>query len=214
MPRKYPQPNALDPLSETAINRRVWAAYLRAGFDRASFAQAMGVRYNLVSHWDTGKHSMSLAHFMRAAELVGLSMDQLAHGHAGTRAPRQPETALSDDGVRALLHELKATHDQIAALGEHRASAAGMLQPFTRTYVTRFCAVYKTAVDGGKPRSKAIALAMVEAVNARAQVAALDAGRKPLLPAAVGGEGKTGKIAKPRKRALRVHVERARPSEH
>lgn len=221
MARKYPKPNVLDPLSEGAPNRRVWAAYLRQGLDRGSFAVAMDVRYNLVTYWDTGKHSMSLAHFAKAAAIVGYTMDELMHGHAGSARLRQPEQPLSADAIRALLLELRANTVQITALAEHRGSPAGELQPMTRTYVTRFVSAYQTLIDAGKSPAHAQRLAMIEAVNAREAVAAADAGRKPLRAGAVasagagaGTDGGTRPPRKARKRTLRVQVERPDGTQH
>lgn len=209
MARKYPEPDRLDPLSESALNRRVWAAYLHAGYDRTRFAAAMGVQYSLVSHWDTGRHAMSLAHFMRAAELVGFSMDELAHGHAATRAGQGPEVALTQDAIRALLLAVNATTEQISALGEHQESAVGRLQPMTRTYVLRFIATYAARVADGKQHAQALKLAFIEAVNARAAIAAHDSGRRPLgvNGATHGPSGRKRGAATPaRKKTARVTI--------
>lgn len=211
MARKYPEPNRLDPLSETALNRRVWAAYLHAGYDRTRFAAAMGVQYSLVSHWDTGKHAMSLAHFMRAAELVGFTMDELAHGHThghtGTRVAQGPEGALSVDAIRALLLAVNATTEQISALGEHQESATGRLQPMTRSYVLAFIATYAARVESGKTHAQALKLAFAEAVNARAAIAAHDSGRRPLGANGASGPGGRKRAPTPaRKRPARVVI--------
>jgi hypothetical protein len=204
---KYEEPNKLDPLSEPTLNRRVWAAYLRAGFTRASFAAAMGVRYAHVHHWDLGRHVMTLPHLMRAATLVGMTLDQLAYGHAGRATPPQPELPLTDDGVRAVLFELNASEKQMTALAEHRASTVGAYQPFTRTYVTSFVSTYQEAIDAGRKHALAMRLAFVAADNARAQLAAMDAKRKPLQRSdgpLVQPMAATER--KPRKRVARVPV--------
>lgn len=211
MARKYPEPNRLAPLSETALNRRVWAAYLHAGYDRTRFAAAMGVQYSLVSHWDTGKHAMSLAHFMRASELVGFTMDELAHGPTAMRPGQGPEASLNQDAIRTLLLAVHASSEQIVALGEHQESAVGRLQPMTRSYVLAFIETYAARVADGKTPATAQKLAFAAAVNARAAIAAHDSGRRPLGAngSTHGGGGRKRAAATPaRKKTARVTIEK------
>lgn len=190
MPRKYDLPNANDPLSEPTLNRRLWASYLRAGYNRSSFARALGMNQSLIYEWDTGKRAPTLANFIKACELAGASMDEIAHGPLGENRRRGPETPLSIEEVRQLLLELNATAEQIAALGEHGESSAGRLQPMTRTYVTRFISAYAGFVEAKKSHATAIKLAMVEASNARAMVNALDSKRKPLAASTATRKGR------------------------
>lgn len=205
MAKKYDHPDKHDPLGEPTLNRRLWAAYLRAGYDRAGFAKAMKVRYNNVLNWDHGKFVMSLAHFIRGAGLVGYSMEELVHGYARsgsstTAPPVRHEDALTADGVRAVLLDARADQAQIKALGEHQESVEGRLQPMTRTYVTTFVNAYAAATKGPGKKSHSAAMrhAMTEAVNARALVSALDGERKPLFVTS------TKPKPKPRRRSARV----------
>lgn len=73
-------PNARDPLSEPTFHRRVWAAYLSRGFNRAEFARLLGANYNAVQNWDHGKNEMSLHTFAEAVPLLGYSADELLFG--------------------------------------------------------------------------------------------------------------------------------------
>lgn len=173
----------------------------------------MGVDYRLVHRWDTGKHTMSLAHFVRAAALVRLSMDQLAHGHAANAPTPQPELPLSDDAVRNLLFEIRATQAAMTALAEHRASPRGMFEAFTRTYVTSFVSAYDAAIDARKKHAAALKVALVEADNARARLAAVDGKRRPLQhkgdqpqPLAANDGTGTGTVRKVRKSIARIPV--------
>lgn len=206
MTRKFTEPNRHDPLSENAMNRRVWAAYLRAGYDRGSFAKAMGVKYNQVHYWDVGSSTMGLGYLCQASTLVGYTLDELVFGHAAKSRPTHQEAALSQDAIRALLLAINASTEQITALGEHQESPAGRLQPMTRTYVVSFVSTYAAAVDSGRKHEQAIKAAMVEAVNARAAVAAVSSGRTPLP--VDGSNGKRAPKVTKRRKAPRVPVER------
>jgi DNA-binding XRE family transcriptional regulator len=177
------RPNPADPLAEKTLARRLWAAYLRAGFNRPQFAEAVGVRHQTVVAWDKGEAVPNLIAFQRASELVGYTMDQLVYGHAGRPAARTVEPDLSREGIKALLDELGASSSQRAAVGEHVASPAGMFQPFTRSYVTTFIQAYTGATERGVKHEAALAQAMVAATNARAVTGAVALGAKPLTGA-------------------------------
>jgi transcriptional regulator with XRE-family HTH domain len=171
-------PNIADPLSEPTYNRRIWALYLARKYTRQSFADAMGVGYNMVANWDHGRFAMSLVNFIRAAEVLGVSMDELAHGKQA-RHLGEVERVLSTVEIRALMSELHATDEAIEAFGEHELSPRYRNQPMTRTYVSAFVAAYMAARDDGKSRERARQRACNDALNARAKAAAVDAGRLP-----------------------------------
>jgi len=73
-------PNAKDPLSEPTLARRIWAAYLSRGWNRAEWARMLGANYNAVQNWDLGKNEMSLHFFSAAVQLLGYSADELLYG--------------------------------------------------------------------------------------------------------------------------------------
>jgi hypothetical protein len=78
-------PNVLDPLSEPTIGRRLWAAYLRAGYTRASFSRALGVSYPTVDKWDIDRSIIDTVNLMEASQLVGYTMDELCFGRRTQR---------------------------------------------------------------------------------------------------------------------------------
>lgn len=174
-------PDTADPLAHATVQRRLWAAYLRRGYNRSTFAAALGVRMQTVWQWDTEKSIPTLELFKRACELVGYTMDELAHGHVRSE-PRAAEPDLSDAAVKALLDSLGATDAQRNALGEHAASPAARFQRLSRTYVSTFVASYAAAIQVGVRHLNAIATAAIDAANARAAADALALGARPVSP--------------------------------
>lgn len=206
-------PNKLDPISEPTLNLRLWAAYLRAGYTRASFARALGVLYNVVLNWDLGRNAISLPYLIKAQGLVGYTLDELVHGHAGFRG-KQHEDPLNDDGVRVVIAGMhNVTSEAMEALAEHRDTKAARYRPLTRTYVTSFIGAYMAARAANKSHVSAIRAAANTALNAaNAATAALN-GRKPLgdlrsrtpTPPPLTPAGSAEKPPpKPRKKILRV----------
>lgn len=184
MPAKRNTPNIADPLSEPSPQRRLWAAYLRAGFTRAQFARLLEVQYHTLDAWDTESRMPDLVRFAKAAQLVGVSVDELLWGHGGMSAARGPvvESALSVDGVRALLDQLRATASQCAALAEHRESIRGQYARLTPTYVRTFVAAYAAAVERGVTHPDARLSAATEAENAQANADAHARGVRAVPP--------------------------------
>ena len=127
-----------------------------------------------VWQWDTERSFPTLELFKRACELVGYTMDELAHGHVRPE-PRAAEPDLSDAAVKALLDSLGATDAQRNALGEHAASPAARFQRLSRTYVSTFVASYAAAIQTGVRHLSAIASAATDAANARAATDAANA---------------------------------------
>jgi hypothetical protein len=172
-------PQTADPLAEPTLQRRLWSAYLRAGYDHASFAKALGTRYATVHGWVTHGAPISFELFMRACELVGYSLDDIAYGYTKPKA-RSLEPDLGHGGIKTLADELDASGAQRAALGEHLASPSGVFQRVTRSYVVAFVAAYDAAARTGQKHEAAIAAAVVAAVNARALADAIARGAKPM----------------------------------
>lgn len=97
-PQPLPKPNILDPLSEETRHRRIWAAYLAAGYTRREFASKLGTNYHTVNRWDSGAATISLDMLERASMLVGYSLDELCFGRKGrpvengaAEAPQAPQ---------------------------------------------------------------------------------------------------------------------------
>lgn len=179
------KPSGKDPLSEPSRHRRVWAAYLSRGYSRADFARLMGTKYQVVDRWDLGTQTMSLDAFLRAAQLLQYSADELAFGRASaTPAPAEeapkPERSLSAPALRGLLEELNASGEARSALGVHRGSREGRYQDFTRSYVEAWVAAFTERRAAGDTAKQATAAAMISAVNARAQASALRQGTRPI----------------------------------
>jgi transcriptional regulator with XRE-family HTH domain len=199
-PKTRPEPNRSDPLSEPTMRRRLWAAYLRAGFNRAQFARALGVRYATVQGWDNETATPDLETFARAAKLVEFTLDELMYGPSRAKASRL-EVELARDAIKELLVELDATDTQRVALGEHEMSPAGRYQRFTRTYITAFVAAYDAHTQEGRKHDDAIARAMVEATRERALADAVARGIKPVSGEAleaINAPRRTGKIKRPK----------------
>jgi transcriptional regulator with XRE-family HTH domain len=178
---RLPRPNSLDPLGEPTLQRRIWAAYLQRGYSRSTFARALGTRIATVVSWDRGDTTPHLAQFARAAELLGYSMDDLMHGRHKP-AVRSAEPALNREQILELLDHVTASTEARAAFGEHSASPSGTYQRFTRRYVLAFVSSYQAAVSAGNAHDKATELAVIEAVNARANADAAAMGARPVEP--------------------------------
>lgn len=175
------RPNVLDPLGEATLQRRIWAAYLQRGYNRSTFARELGTRVATVVSWDRGDTTPHLAQFARVAELLGYSMDDLMYGR-NKPAMRSAEPALNREQILELLDHAHASSEVRAALGEHSASPAGTYQRCTRRYVLAFVSTYQAAVNAGNAHDKATELAVIEAVNARANADAAAMGARPVEP--------------------------------
>lgn len=171
------KPNVDDPLSEPTRHRRLWAAYLAAGYTRRDFAAKLGTNYHTVNRWDAGAAAISLDMLERASLIVGFTMDELCFGRrALTSAPAAPPAAseqpLTEAQIRQLFDAQRIDTATRAAFGEHAASAAGRYQTFTATYVEAWCAAYAYARNEQQ--------ALSAAVNARAVSEAAAAGVAPV----------------------------------
>lgn len=197
-PVALPKPNVDDPLSEPTRHRRLWAAYLRAGFTRRTFAAALGTNYHTVNRWDAGAAAMSLDMLERASPLVGFTMDELCFGRvqpaaaadkrdfAASAAVETQVTelrstrvveVLSEADIRALFDAQRVDPGTRAAFGEHAASPAGRYQSFTAAYVEAWCSAYAYSRDELQ--------ALQAAANARAVTEAVTAGVPSVTPEAL-----------------------------
>lgn len=198
-PVPLPRPNVDDPLVEPTRHRRVWAAYLRAGFTRRTFAAALGTNYHTVNRWDAGAAAMSLDMLERAVPLLGFTMDELCFGRLQPAAADEPRSfavsaavdtqvaelraegrraeVLSEGDIRVLFDHQRIDPGVRAAFGEHAASPAGRYQSFTAAYVEAWCAAYA--------QSRSELQALQAAANARAVTEVVTAGVPSVTPEAL-----------------------------
>lgn len=177
-PKHFEDPNVHDPLSEPTFNRRLWAAYLAAGFDRASWSRALDCSYVQCSAYDHGKSQISFPRAVRAAELVGFTLDELVYGKAGRPRLAAVESSLGEQAIADLFDVLRVDDDTAAAWATFRASTVGVMQRATRTYVVTWINTYVKHRSGKViPDARAINQARREADNERAKRDAEDAGR-------------------------------------
>lgn len=122
-----------------------------------------------------------LPRFAKAAELVGVTVDELLFGHGGMHAKRGvAEPVLTTDSVRALLDQMRATPEQAEALAEHRQSTRGTYARFTATYVRTFIGAYALVREHGLAPVDARIRAAESAENAQAAADAHLRGVKPV----------------------------------
>lgn len=186
MPKKWSEPNQDDPLSEPTFNRRMWAAYLRAGYSRMTWAKAVATSYGNALDWDKGIRTPELGTAARMSELVGYTLDELIYGHAGSAARRAAELTLTERELAGVLDAVKASDELCQAWGEFRLSPAGVAQRVTRTYVMSWLQAYESARGASQSMKDARATAIRAAANARAIVDAHAAKLKPLKQAEDG----------------------------
>jgi hypothetical protein len=177
--RQYP--NHLDPLGEASVHRRIWAAYLAAGFNRNTWADALGLSYQAVDQYDIGRVTPKLDTLLKMVGLLRgmFTLEELAYGRNVPRHTAGVESVLTEDAIRALLFEVAAGPDAVAAFGMHFGSDAGKFVRWTRSYITAFVERYALARREGLDTDAAIDAAKTTAGNAQANVAALAAGVKP-----------------------------------
>lgn len=68
------------------IGRRIKIARVAAGLEQQQLAEAVGVRRNTMSNWESGRTEPSASHFVRLARIVGQPLDWFAEGVAETPA--------------------------------------------------------------------------------------------------------------------------------
>lgn len=153
-PPTRPEPNRLDPLSEPTIGRRQWAAYLARGWTRADFARRMKVAYQTVDRWDTGQQIPGLDLLERSADLLGLEVKDLVHGH---RPGDKPATTASSSPVL----------DGMTA--EDRDAVARLVEAYLGEVVHTFFAVYHAEREAGLDPTRAFKRARDIAHDARAR---------------------------------------------
>lgn len=179
---RHPLPAVDDPLSEPTLNRRLWAAYLRANYTRRTFSEALGTSYAQLSHWDAGRQTMQLAYVRKAALILCMSTDDLIFGRDAERPgpyepPPHPQGEVDHAMVRTMLDAMDAAPETRERLALHLESPSGRYQHVTQEYVRRFVQVYELERAKSATPEHAVALAYTEAIN---HVATVSASRLPL----------------------------------
>src|SRR5262245_45613138 len=177
------EPSREAPLTEPTMNRRIWGAYLEAGWNRNTWADALGMSYQGIDLIDSGKSMPQLPTLMRMQELIGkYTLDELVYGHNPPTMKRfEPE--LTHDAVKAVLWQLACAPDTLEALGDFTESASGKYVRLTRSYVVAWSERYQLARKEGMPRQSAIDVAKQIASAAQAHADAIAAQVKPVTPA-------------------------------
>lgn len=179
-PRKTrPDPNISDPLSETTVQRRIWASYLAAKYTRFSFAAALNVPYSTVDNWDKGTSIPSLPLLVRVAELLEVPIQHLIYGHRGGPGDGR-EVVLTQTAVMELLAEAGATKEARAAYAAHETSDAGRYQERTRSYIIAWLSAYEAARKNSASHDEAADEAVTQAVAARMISGAIASGGRTL----------------------------------
>lgn len=209
-PVPLPKPNIEDPLAEPTRYRRLWAAYLRAGFTRRTIAAALGTNYHTVNRWDAGAAAMSLEMLERASPLVGYSMDELCFGRSDSAPPPPPhktvavsaasKPSLASKRPRAEIaaayaaharHESPLTEAEIRQLFDTQgidAVTRGAFGEHAASPAGRyqsFTASYVEAWCAAYAESRDELHALQEAVNTRAVTEAVAAGVPAVTPEAL-----------------------------
>lgn len=205
-PKNRSEPSRTDPLSEPTVNRRIWGAYLEAGFNRSSWSGALDMSYQGVDLIDSGKVVPLLATLVRMQELIGkYSLDQLVFGHHPPTAKRL-EPVLSNEAVTALVYQLRCDQETRAALGEFSDSSEAKYLRLTRTYVTAWTERYASAHAEGLDRKDATAEAVRHAEAMQTKADAVAAGVRPVTPAQLAAAGKVLQRSKRKRKASRIDL--------
>lgn len=177
-PKREPieKPNAEHPLAESSLNRRVWAAYLHRGMNRAQFARAMGVNYFTVDRWDKGEVQTSLDMLQRASTVLRFTMDELCFGSSAQAA----DPVLNEAGIRQALTDLHVDQATRIAFSEHAFGPTGRSQTITRAYVAGWCASHRSGLTRFMNTADADTLALQAGVQSRALAGAVAAGARAL----------------------------------
>lgn len=190
---KFADPNVSDPLSEPTLNRRLWAAYKALGMTRRDFARALDAGENLVTYWDTGKTTISLVYLIKAARVVGYSLDELVHGRSAEHM-----RSLSAEQIRTLLDDAGASYAQRDALSELMRTQPA--EPLSAAYVRGFLRSFARAARDQVQHDAALKRAQRGARNAHETALAKAQGLQP-LDYAVLRDTSSGTAKAPRKRA-------------
>lgn len=184
-PKVRRDPNAADPLSEPTVNRRLHAAYLAKGWDRATFARKMGVKYQTVDRWDIGEIVPGVDNLFRASELVGYTPAQLLYGRDGV-----PPTSASAGGV-----------DNDDSNAVEREAFGLLMRELAESLEPMFVVTFRAELEDGATREAAFAKARDRALAARSVAMK----RRALADAvSLGGKPATGFAAPPAGPAIRT----------
>jgi peptidyl-tRNA hydrolase len=127
-----------DPMLEPTIGRRVWAAYAKAGYNRHTFAAQLGIYYTTLQRSDAGSSQLTLALLMRAALLLGHTMDDLCFGKGGRAAARAHVDASSVMHAADVDRWLRLRGSSKAFVMTVKAAIARLARPVTLDWLEAF----------------------------------------------------------------------------
>lgn len=181
-PKKRPDPNVANPLAESSVNRRLWAAYLAKGYTRQSWSTLLGVSYTTVDNWDTETSTPGLDFLIKAAPLVGYSLDELCFGRLASHAT----TSHVPDSVSA----------------EDRGAFSDTMLELSDAIMPTFVSVYRRARERGEEKQTASDYALSVALDARRVLIEQRASRNKASAVAeavaLGGKAATGFVKRAR----------------
>lgn len=147
-PRPEVPDTELDPMREPSMGRRIWAAYLKAGYNRYTFSAQLGVFYSTLQRSDEGMSTLSLALVCRASLLLGHSMDDVCFGRGGRPAARAQVDAsavVHSDGVERWLRGRNASKAFRVAV---MTAVTKLCRPVTVDWLEAFARELETGEGG------------------------------------------------------------------
>jgi transcriptional regulator with XRE-family HTH domain len=198
--KKWPDPQTDDPLAEPTPGRRLWSAYLRAGYTRSSFAAACKVSYQTIINLDTGKTTWpDLETLLRACALIKYTPDQIIYGHVPPSFI-DARQALTPEEISVIWRDSGAAFEAMTALHELRHGPGGeyllLTRAFVQTYVDAFARVFDRSDPASYERAKLHARIAATQGAALAEAVALDA--SPVGGAPRGGSKRKRKVSRTR----------------
>lgn len=173
-----------NPLAAPTVQGRIRALYEARGFNRATFARALGVGYSVVANWEspTNPYSPSIPNLREAAVVLRVSTDDLIFGLEPRPQMLSPNIPTQGHGAGAYsidLGTLRIALDRVGvsaaareALVVHMESPRGQLQRVTVDYALAFAEAWDESRNGGADDTAATKAAVGAAINARAEASA------------------------------------------
>lgn len=178
-----PEVSFKTPLEFPTVQERIRAFYLERGFNRASFARALGVGYTVVANWEskTNPYQPSIPNIRQAAIVLQVTTDDLIFGAEPRPVQMAPHPRLPVQGQGAGAYSLDLGTLRIAldragasalareALVTHMESPRGQLQRVTVDYALAYVHAWDAAMQAGRDEGAANRAATHAAINARAE---------------------------------------------
>lgn len=118
-----------EPLAGSTVGQRIRSAYLRAGFNRSSFARAIDKSYGTVIAWENGKSFPRRTSLELIAEVTGFPYEAFISG------PSPSQSAAAEHALNSFIADTPAgkmaTPEEIAQM---RRMHFGSKTPTAKTY--------------------------------------------------------------------------------